>query len=193
MKLICPNCGEECDHEILAFREDKNGVEYTLRCENCGYTYKKFIREEKMIDVKVVWSWHDESEIKKFSAFEEDILSVGDEITIEGINSLITAIDSGGKRVSSAPAREIDTLWAKRFDRIVVKISINRGNRTTSHRIVVPPNEEFYIGDIIDVDGFHAVIHKIKNNEHFINRGGELARNIVRIYAKEIREGRRKH
>ncbi len=193
MKLICPNCGEEIEHEILAFREEKTGVEYTLRCNNCGYTYKKFIKEEKMLSLKVIWSWQEESEVKKFSAFEEDILSVGDEITVSGINSIITAIDSHSKRVRSAAAKDIDTIWAKRFDSVVVKISINRGNRTTTHTLIANPHEEFYVGDLIEIDGIHAMIHKIKNVDKFINRGGEIARNIVRIYAKEIREPRRKH
>jgi len=193
MKRICPNCGKDVKQEIVAFRETKRGMEYTLKCKNCGYTYKIIEREEKMIDIKVVWSWHENSEIKKFTAFEDDMIAVGDEININGINSLVTAIDAHGKRVKEAKAKDIDTLWAKRFDRIILKISVNRGNRTSSYEIEVTPDEEFYVGDMLDLEDIHAVIHKIKTEDRFVNRGGAQARNIVRIYAKEIREVGRKH
>ena len=190
MKLICPNCNKETEHRILSMRSMKNGIEYTLKCSNCGYVYKKYVEEEKMKEVKVIWSWRDKSEVKKILKLEEDILAVGDEISINNINSQITAIDSGGKRVSRAKVKDIDTLWVKRFDKVVVKISINRGSKTVAHEIISHPDEEFYIGDIIEFEGHHAVIHKIKVKDRFIVRGGALARDIVRIYAKEIREVR---
>ncbi len=193
MKLVCPNCGKESEHEIVSYKEVKDGVEYVLRCRNCGYTYRKVIKEEKMKDIKVIWSWRDKSQVKRYSTFEDDVISVGEEIRVDGINSLVTAIDSRGKRVERARAGDVDTLWVKRFDRVVVKVSVNRGERTTSHEIIASPDEEFYIGDIIDLDGHHAVIHKIKTEERFIHRGGAMAREIVRIYAKAIREVRRKH
>ena len=193
MKLVCPNCGNESEHEIVSYKEVKDGVEYVLRCRNCGYTYRKVIKEEKMKDIKVIWSWRDKSQVKRYTTFEDDVISVGEEIRVDGINSLVTAIDTRGKRVERARAGDVDTLWVKRFDRVVVKVSVNRGERTTSHEIIASPDEEFYIGDIIDLDGHHAVIHKIKTEERFIHRGGAMAREIVRIYAKAIREGRRKH
>ncbi len=193
MILTCPNCGKDVEQEILSYKETKNGREYLLRCTECGYTYKKEIKEAKMKELKVIWSWKGESEVRKFSTFEDEILRVGDEITVNGINSLITAIDSNGKRVEKAMAEDIDTLWAKRFDEVIVKVSINRGERTLSGEITADPHEEFYIGDIVEVNGINGVIHRIKTTERFVHRGGALARDIVRIYAKEIREGRRKH
>ncbi len=193
MKLVCPNCGEEMEHEIISMKSVKKGVEYTLKCKKCGYVYKKTIPEEKMKELKVIWSDRDRSEVKKIYKLEEDILTVGDEISVENINSQITAIDSGGKRVNKAKVGNIDTLWAKRFDRVIVKISVNRGSRTASYEITSHPDEEFYIGDIIEINGRHVVIHKIKIMEKFITRGGARARDIVRIYAKEIKESTQKY
>lgn len=193
MKLTCPNCGKETNHEIVSYKTLKDATEYVVRCKNCGYTYKKIIKESRFVDLKVIWSWRDKSQVKKYSTLEDAILSVGEEIKVNGVNSLITAIDAGGKRVKKAIAKDIDTLWAKRFDRVIVKISVNRGERTIPYEIVAHPDEEFYIGDIIEVNHTHAVIHRIKTEERFIHRGGARAREIVRIYAKEIREGRRKH
>ncbi len=193
MNLICPNCGKEGEHEIVSYKEVKGGTEYLVRCKNCGYTYSIVMKDEKMKDIKVIFSWKGESEVKKYSTFQEDILHVGEEIRVDGINALITALDSKGKRIEKAEAKDIDTIWAKRFDKVIVKVSINRGERTISHEITANPNEEFYIGDILEFNKSHAVIHKIKTKERFIHRGGAMAREIVRIYAKEIREGRRKY
>jgi len=190
MKLICPNCNRETEHIIVSMKSKGKGVEYLLKCTSCGYTYEKFFEEEKMKELKVIWSWRDKSEVKRVYKLEEDILTVGDEISVDNINSQITAIDSKGKRVKKAKVKDIDALWAKRFDKVVVKISVNRGSKTSSYEIIAHPNEEFYIGDIIEVENRHAVIHKIKTRERFIMRGGTMARDIVRIYAKEIREVR---
>ncbi len=193
MNLICPNCGKEVEHDIVSYKEIKGGTEYLVKCKNCGYTYTIVMKEDKMRDIKVIFSWKDKSEVKKYSTYEEDILHVGDEIRVDGINSLITALESKGRRVNKAQAKDVQTIWAKRFDEIFVKVSINRGERTLSHEITTDPDEEFYIGDILEINNFHAVIHKIKTKEQFIHRGGAAARDIVRIYAKEIREGRRKY
>jgi uncharacterized Zn finger protein len=190
MKLICPNCNTESEHKILSMKSTKDGVEYLLKCQNCGYTYTKVFKDEKMRQLRVVWSWKDKSEVKRISKLEEDIISVGDEMPVEGINSQGTGIESGGKRVKRARVKDIDTLWMKRFDKVIVKVSVNRGSRTASYEIIAHPDEEFYIGDIIDLDRGHAVIHKIKTKERFIMRGSALARDIVRIYAKEVREVR---
>ncbi len=189
MKFTCPNCGKNEVHEVVSMKNVKNGVEYLLRCTACGYTYKKFVRDEKVQDLKVIWSWRDKSEVKKISTFEDDIITVGDEIKVDGVNSVITAIDlKDGKRVKTARASDIKTIWAKRFDKVVVKISVNRGERTQSYEIIAHPDEEIYVGDIIEVGNIHAVVHKIKTEERFVTRGGALARDIVRVYAKEIRE-----
>ncbi len=193
MKLVCPNCGKAVEQEILSSKTIKNGIEYLLRCTNCGYTYKKIVEDKKVINLKVIWSDRDISEVKHLSMFEDDVISVGDEINISDVNSLVTAIDSHGKRVRKAKVKDIDTLWAKRFDRVYVKISINRGERTVPVEILAAPDEEFYVGDLLEINGMRAVIHKIKIKDRFVTRGGAEARDIVRIYAKEVREVRRKY
>ena len=190
MKLICPNCNTESEHKILSMKTVKGGVEYLLKCQNCGYTYTKVFEDEKVKRVKVVWSWRDKSEVKSVSKLEEDVISVGDEIPVEGINSMVTGIESQGRRVRKAKVKDIDTLWMKRFDKVVVKISVNVGSKTRSYEVIAHPDEEFYVGDILDLERGHAVIHKIKTKERFVTRGGALARDIVRIYARQIREVR---
>ena len=187
MKLICPNCGKEVEHEIVAYRQLKKGMEYTVKCNNCGYTYKKITKEDKMVDVKVIWSMGEKTEVKKITVFEDDIIGVDDELLVDGVPSLVTAVDSGGSRMKEAMAKDINAVWAKRFDKVIVKVSVNHGRKTTAHEIIATPDEEFYIGDIVDLNDIHAVISKIKSKDRFITRGGEIARNIVRIYAKEIR------
>ena len=193
MKLTCPNCGKIVEQEILSSRIVKNGVEYLLKCTNCGYTYKKIIEDKRMVKLKVIWSDRDKSSSKSITMFEDDVIAVGDEISVSKINSLVTSIDSHGKRVKKAMAKDIDTVWMKRFDRVIIKISVNSGSRTIPLEIPAAPDEEFYVGDMIESNGIRAVIHKIKIRDKFITRGGAEARDIVRIYAKEIKEIGRKY
>ena len=193
MKLTCPNCGKSVEQRIISSKMVKNGVEYLLKCTNCGYTYRKIIEDKKMVNLKVVWSDGNISTIKNITTFEDDVIAVGDEISVSNINSLVTSIESHGKRVKKAIAKDVDTLWMKRFDRVIVKISINCGRRTVPSEIFAAPDEEFYVGDLIESDEIRAVIHKIKIRGQFITRGGAEARDIVRIYAKEIKEAGRKY
>lgn len=193
MKLTCPNCGKTVEQEILSSKIVKNGMEYLLKCTNCGYTYKKVIEDKKMVKLKVVWSDRDTSTTKNLTLFEDDVVAVGDEISISKVNSLVTSIESHGKRVKKAMAKDIDTLWIKRFDRVIVKVSVNCGGRTVPLEISAAPDEEFYVGDLIESDSMRAVIHKIKAHDKFISRGKAEARDIVRIYAKEIKEIGRKY
>jgi uncharacterized Zn finger protein len=120
-----------------------------------------------------------------------DKLRVGDEVFGEEHRLLVTAIERhDGRRVRSAPAPDVKTLWCKVFDTVDVRIAINRGERTIPFEMKVPPEEEFFVGDQLMVRGLPVVIHSIKTTEGTRVRGSAVARDIVRVYAKDpVKEG----
>jgi len=54
--------------------------------------------------------------------------------------------------------------------------------------MIVSPDEEFFIGDMIDVGKRSVVIHTIKTNSRTLRKGAAIARDIVRVYANIVRK-----
>jgi uncharacterized Zn finger protein len=78
-------------------------------------------------------------------------------------------------------------LWAKKFDMLKLKISVNKGSKTLTRTLWAVPEEEFFIGDVMRIKGLNLAIHAIKTKSGRIKRGSVQAKDIVRLYAKAIR------
>jgi uncharacterized Zn finger protein len=92
-------------------------------------------------------------------------------------------------RVPRAKGKDIGTVYAKVFDTVVVKVSIARGPTTRTESLIVPPEEEFEVGDILEFGKLKVVVDKILADS-MVRREGVLvpARDIKRLYAKPMRE-----
>jgi len=187
--LDCPNCGEKQLHEVLRGRLAKNQdvLEATVKCQNCGHVHTAVVREPKSITVPIVVSEMGQSKRFDFEFGEEEEVSLDDELFVGDANVIVTAIEKGERRVDSAKASEIKTIWGKRFDKVRVKISVNKNQKTLAAELFALPEEEFYVGDTFTVGKDEVVIHSIKVNEGMVREGGVAARDIVRVYAKVMR------
>ena len=190
--LTCPVCEHETEHEILKGEAGTKGKEITIdgvvKCKECGHTRHKVIRESNAIDVPVIVSWKTESNKTKISLYPEEWVHNGDEFIVDGVRVKVTSIEQeGNKRVSSSKVEEIKTLWTRKHEKSLVKVSIHKGRNSVSKTLEVPPEEEFFIGDRLDIGRHQTVIHRIKTNEESLKRGKAKAEDIVRIYTKNIR------
>ena len=190
INIECPVCGERTLHEVL---KGKMGgkrlvMETTVRCMECGHTHSTVVREEKPVSLPVIVSDQGESRRELLEMEPEEVLCLRDELFVGDTYVVVTGIESSGRRVKRAPAGDIDTLWAKRYDKIKVKVSVNKVHKTVPTEVYAMPDEEFYVGDIIPTGKEEeVVIHQIKTRRGMIRDGGVEARDIVRIYAKVIR------
>jgi len=187
--LECPTCGEETLHEVLKGRIGRRMVlETTVRCKECQTIHTTVVREAKVLRVPVVVSDMGRSRRMEVELNEDEAVAVDDELFIDDLHVMITSIESsGGRRPKKAPVQEIETLWAKRYDKIRVRISVNKGHKTTSTDIFAMPDEEFFVGDMISVGREKAVIHKMKTRRGVVRNGSVEARDIVRVYARLMR------
>jgi uncharacterized Zn finger protein len=188
--LDCPKCGETM-HRILKGRASgKKGetLECVVKCSECGEVRKVTIKREKPITVKIIVSDEDKSKRTELDLLPNDEILVGDRMILDGREIEFSSIESDGKRVGVALAKEIDTLWAKRADRVKVKFSVSKGPRTLSKEIFAEPDEEFFVGDMVELGRMKVVIHKIKCRDRMVRDGSATASSIVRIYAKGIKE-----
>ena len=187
----CPTCKEETLHEVLAGRvSGKNAsvLDSTLRCRACGQVHHVILKSEKPVSVPVVVSWLTESDRTSIVLGPEEVVSVDDEIMCGELPVLVTSVESDGARVKLAKAKDIDTIWGKRFDKVKVPFSINHHGKTYSEHLIVSPDDEFFIGDLMEVGKRDVVIHTIKIADKSLKKGSAFAREIVRVYANIVRK-----
>lgn len=189
--IDCPDCKEETLHHILSGRiTDKKQVvlQATAECQECKRVHKVQKRETKPIDVPIIVSHFESSEKKTIDLEPDDMVLVGDELLLDDGIILIMAIDSEGKRVGEAKAENIDMLWAKTFDQVRIKISINKGEMTIAKERWALPDDEFTVGELLTFGRTSAAITSIKTHRKKVRTGTVSARDIVRIYCRKFRQ-----
>src|SRR3989304_2236851 len=99
-----------------------------------------------------------------------------------------TASSAGVWRGGAREAAGVDTIWAKRADKVWVAFSVNMGNRTVARRALAAPDEEFEVGDIVDLGKERALGHRIRVAHRTLSFGSATADDIVRVYGRVVRE-----
>ncbi len=188
--LHCDTCGD-VPHRVLRGKvsgKDEIVFEGVVRCSKCGRVRTVTTREPRPIQVPVVVSFLESSERTSLEFSPEEEIDVGQEVELGDTRLRVTAIEVHGRRMDAALAREVSTLWAKRVDQVRVKFSVNMGNRTVPHDVVAAPDEEFEVGDIVDLGRGRAVVHHIRTKQRTLHQGRARADEIVRMYGRVVRE-----
>ena len=189
--LKCSHCGEVVPHRVLRGKiggKDEIVFEGVVRCSACDTVSNVVTREPKPITVALVLSWLEQSEKTSLEFAPDEDVTVGEELDLGDGRIRVTAIESAGRRVTGASAKEIGTIWAKRIDQVRVKFSVNKGNRTVPHEVLAAPDEEFEVGEIVDLGRDRAVVHHIRTRQRTVRFGRVRADEIVRMYGRVVRE-----
>ncbi|NPA48279.1 MAG: translation initiation factor 2 [Thermococci archaeon] len=185
-ELICPECGSD-DVEVIKER----GRELTLRCNECGNVW--IITLPKPVRVPLIVSKHERSFKSEVELPEGEEISVGDVVETEDDEVRITGIElDGDRRVERARVGEIKTLWGESLTYPkVIKVSIYMPKGLTqSFRVKVERDEEFAVGEVIEVGGYTFRIEKIKTERKMIRHGGAKAERIVALMGHHIPRAR---
>ena len=185
----CPECGEETSHEILNGRMGKKGdiIECTIRCSECDFVHKENISIPRELIVHLIVSDEKRTHRTSVSLAEDDVIAVGHELLLDEYPVQVTSIETSGKRVGRCKVPEIQTLWAKRFDKVKMGLSVNRGSATTSVYFWAAPDEEFTVGDRITLGAENIAITRMKTKRGGRKPVSAKARNITRLYGRKIR------
>lgn len=189
--MKCGNCGEVVPHRVLRGKiggKDEIVFEGVVRCSSCDAVSNVVTREPKPISVPLIVSWLDRSERTSMEFSPDEDVTVGEELDLADSRIEVTAIESHGRRVAGTRAKEISTLWAKRIDQVRVKFSVNKGNRTVAHEVLAAPDEEFEVGEIVDLGKDRAVVHHIRTRQRTLREGSVRADEIIRMYGRVVRE-----
>jgi uncharacterized Zn finger protein len=185
----CPSCSpdEPTTHVIIK----EGGL---VKCEECGYVHAVPVKKQKIIKLRVIVSRQQESSVQEIELSEDDVIHVGDEYVVEHDDEVsgvkIQSIELKTKgRPEVAVAKDIDALWARAIDDVIVKIAVQKGAITESINYKVSGDFEFTVGDTIKMQGYEAVITSIKEREGRHNkRSGQVskAKDIKRIYSRSL-------
>ena len=189
--LKCESCGVEGPHRVLRGKvggKDEIVFEGVVKCSACGAIRSVTTREAKPIDVPLILSWMDRSVRQMIEMGPEEVVVVGEELPLAEGRAIVTSIESKGKRVQEANASDVSTIWARRADKVWVAFSVNMGNRTVARRVLAAPDEEFIVGDIVDLGRERVLVHRIRTGHKTLREGTVPAEEIVRVYGRLVRE-----
>ncbi|WP_148883583.1 HVO_0476 family zinc finger protein [Thermococcus aciditolerans] len=184
--FICPECGSD-DVEVIKER----GRELTLRCNECGNVW--IITLPKLIKVPLIVSKHERSFRTSVELPEGEEIRVGDIVETEDDEVRITGIElEGDRRVERAEIGEIRTLWGESLTYPkVIKVSIYLPKGVTqAFKVKVGRDEEFVVGEVLEVGGYTFRIEKIKTETKMLRHGGARADKIVSIMGHSILRAR---
>ncbi|AJC72059.1 translation initiation factor 2 [Thermococcus guaymasensis DSM 11113] len=184
--FICPECGSD-DVEVIKER----GREITLRCNECGNVWH--VTLPKLVRVPLIVSKHERSFKSEAELPEGEEIRVGDIVETEDDEVRITGIElEGGKRVNHAKVGEIKALWGESLTYPkVIKVSIYLPKGITqSFRVKVPREEEFAVGEVVEVGGYTFRIEKIKTERKMLHHGKAQADKIVALMGHHIPRAR---
>ena len=189
--MFCDLCEEETPHRILKGKLGTSmeaGFDGTVQCVPCRSIHKAHIDVEIPIGVISIISTGASSEKTSIEFFPREMIKVGEELIWDDHNLIVTSLESNGKRLKKAEASEVDCIWLKTFDSIDLKIAIVQGANTRSEKIDAAPEEEFAVGDLIELGKIKVVITKIRIMGKMIYSEGSPveARKIVRVYTRKV-------
>ncbi len=183
-QIFCPTCGTDTEHALI-----KSGQENLVRCEDCETVHSVQIERERLVNLKVIVNKDEQSRPYFIRIPAKEILHVGDELLVDDASSdvVMTEISSleTDRRVNSAPAGVVKTVWARATDEVPLRITVFRSGKSHSFKITVPGNEVLAVGEVRRVEGFKFNIVKIKlRGEGFADTAE--AKDIVRVWGREI-------
>ena len=187
----CPSCGEANVEVLHEASPDADRTDATLRCEACEHVFKDVLEKQpEETEVAVVVSEGAESRSTRLTVPADEAIEVDEELYGEGHRLLVTSLErEDGQRVSRADPDELGTVWCKTFDRVTVPVAVNQGRKTWSDEVAANPEERFFVGDELKLEGVDVEIHSIKTDSGIIHDGDALARDINRLYGwTEYRE-----
>lgn len=183
--VLCPTCRTEEVHDVLKASEQN----LTVRCTECHSVRSMSPPRDRTVDLQLIISHGPESRSERIETPSEESIRVGDEFEHAGHRMLVTGLESNEhRRVQDGKAHELHTVFAKVFDTVVLKLSVNERDVTRSHEMVVEPDREVHIGEVFDLDGRRVAVKTLKSDQNrTLHKGFLLARNVRRAFCDPVK------
>jgi uncharacterized Zn finger protein len=122
-QIFCPACSTDTDHTMI-----KSGQENLVRCNDCGTVHPVEVKRERLVNLKVIVNRDDRALPHFITIPAMELLNVGDELLVDDptkdvVMTQITSLETD-RRVRSAPAGEVLTVWARATDEVPLRITV---------------------------------------------------------------------
>ena len=182
----CPGCSEYCGHDILKEREAGTGVNYLVKCQECGHVHTLVLRPPKPVLIPFLLSEGAFTTLNEIEIDDDEELRIGDifehnEASWE-INRLETKTGNSRRKLS---ASKIGRANAVRSDVVMVRLTLTRGEYSDSDSIFVERETMYKAGSIMQHGGEKWKIRAIHTGAGRTMTGRVPAHDIKRIYLHE--------
>ena len=160
-----------------------------MRCADCGTTHPNQKERERLANVRVIVNRDGLSQPYNVNLPAEDDLRVGGELLVDDqakdvVLAEITSLETD-RRVETATAREVKTVWARAVDNVTLKVSVYNNGVTRPLSTQASGKDVFERGEVLEMDGIRFQVIKIKlRGEGFADRAE--AKDIVRVWGREL-------
>lgn len=176
-----------------------------MRCTACQHVHKEPPPEDTRVERTVIVSQREESLSATVEVPADEVLGVGDEFVVETAEAVfavrVTALEVGpDARVEEAVVREVETIWTRAVDNVVVDVTIHpsdgRREGTRSVEVGVPGDHWFVVGDEDEFLGGSVVVEGVLVRDDArgypvrkVDRRGDrvAAKDAKRVYARDTR------
>jgi uncharacterized Zn finger protein len=191
VKMNCPICDSE---EIVTLKnkaissKSKEINQLLLKCESCGHVFKESFSQKKPQTYRLIISENENSKKTTTDIYPDEKLSVGDILLSDYGQSEITSLElKNGKRVDSAIAEEVDTIWAYSIEiPSRIGISINYSGITQSYKVDLDRDFRIGVDDIIRIEDIIFKVRVIKTIKKRMLKGSAVASVIRRVYGDPV-------
>jgi uncharacterized Zn finger protein len=187
--LYCPECGHAVEHTVLSETR-----QLRVRCDVCGTVHLVVPEKEKRpLQVKTIVSEERTSRICVIELAPGEICGVGDrhvaECGDEYIGVEVSAIERGPQRVRRARAEDITSLWTRKIEEVLVRVSVHDGRKTTPLVLEVSGEEPFVVGEVYRQGNrrFRIAHMKLRDGASLRKEGQKaVARRLKRMYGYQL-------
>ena len=180
---ICPECLGKSEHDVMRRSQRGEGDDFLVRCLDCGHVHTLQIRPPRAVRIKATLSDGRGSVSAAIEVDDDETIAVGDLFEHDEMTWCVTRIDDSHSRpATSLGAIEINSMWATRTDRSIVRITMNHGEVSKSTKIECEPDKVFSCGSIMDVDGKNWRIRGLHTGRGRTLTGSRMAGEVRRIY-----------
>lgn len=191
LQYFCENCKEETKHRVIKGKiidGKKLSFKGVIKCNLCGAVRDVEITEEKPVIVSVNISFGETTKTEKAEFGPDEEIVTGETLVIFGRKARVTKVESKGRCVKRAEAKDVERIWVKDVEKVRVKVAVNERNITKSYSLIAEPDEEFSVGEILDTENGEVVITSIKTSGKLVKRENEpvYAEEIKRIFCRRV-------
>ena len=182
----CPTCDMVTGHEVLREKKAGSGSDFLVKCDECNGVHTINVREPKSLTIPFMLSEGADTIIANIDIDEDEVLTMGDVFEHDGAHWEINRIEnSKGQAMSHSAVDIVTRANAVRSDMVLVRLTLTRGEVSSSDSITVERDTVYKAGSIMEHWDQKWRIRAIHTGAGRTMTGRVDAYDIKRIYLHE--------